>query len=81
MTDYTIINGPRHGESLKVEAFEDGSVVNVVHFPPLTQNICGDDLPIRYSTPRFVQQFELIGEFAFYLGEDIYISPIIEEAE
>lgn len=76
-----IINGPRNGETLNLENIEDESIVNVVHFPPFSRNLCEDDLPMRYSCPRFTKRFHVIGEFVFYLGEEIYIDPIIEEAE
>lgn len=61
------------------EAVEDGTIVTVRHFPPFAKSPKGS--PMRYTNPQFNQRFHIIGEFAYYLGEEIHISSIVKETE
>jgi len=78
MSDYKIVNGVDKVLTLE-ENIEDDTVVIVKYFPPFAKSPI--DSPIRYIRPQFNRRFHILGEYAFYLGEEIHISSIVKEAE
>jgi len=75
---YKIINGVDKVLTLDKNV-KDGDIVIVRHFPPFRST--PKDIPMRYTNPQFNQRFQIIGEFAYYLGEEICIPPNVEETE
>ncbi len=77
---YKIVNGPDSGQTITPDPpVEDGQILNMRGFG----NICSISCyaPIRYAQPMFKRRYHILGDCAYYLGEEIIISLIVEEAE
>lgn len=78
---YTVVNGPDHGVTLTTaEAIEDGSFLNMHTFDKFRK--CDEDTPIRYASPlQLRRRYHILGNKAYYVGEEFVCSPIIQDAE
>lgn len=80
MSSFLIVNGPRQGEMIEPDTrVHDGDYLYITRIENRFKAV--SDTPIRYSCPTFVMTYHLIGEHAYYLGEELYVSPVIKEAE
>ena len=79
---FKIINGPMHGEMIEPDStlnVKSGDFYNLLRPGRLFKS--PNDMPIRYACPSFFMKYHLIGDYAYYLGEERSVSPIVEDAE
>lgn len=67
--EVTVVNGPAHGEKLRTVQ-ENGITLNV---PDVSQPLrrLPNDADIRYAHPTYMNQYFLLGDFAYYIGQRI----------
>lgn len=78
---YTIINGPDHGQTLDTPTIVEEGQTIIIRAPGLSRKDLSKDMPMGYSNPLFMRRYHILGDYAYYIGEEISNSPFVGKAE
>lgn len=78
MKQYTIINGPSHGETFEIDTTFHSTPLyfNRREAPPIQADITAD---VRFIVAYLVRKYLLRDDFAYYMGETPYYPSVVLE--